>query len=249
MIEIINGAKVLTSLDVSSTVLRAVVIPHFENEYTVVDYLTLGKTAGKIQFVKTINTEIIDVHIFNTSGDITEDVVKEFIKFIKYTRHECKLSRLCNAQDLVKYEICKVLDKYCDSKKVASNIVIDLEDNAYAHITCGIIDFDSFVNEMKKCGVGVSNLEPEQNNKQLRFGLHLINQKSFMKLNAVSAMRRILGITLKESKDILDDLTSDSEYRLTVNAPTNTDNLSATIASFIEEMNECGVFVRQIVTE
>ena len=249
MIEIINGAKVSTSLDINSTVLRAIVIPHFENEYTVVDYLTIGKSAGKIQFVKTINTEILDVHVFRTSEDITEDIVKESIKFIKYTHHECKLYRLCNVEDLAKYEICKVLNKYCDSKKIASNIVIDIEDNNYAHITCGIIDFDSFVNEMKKCGVEVSNFEPEPNNKQLKFGLHLINDKIFIKTKAAVAMRRVLGITLKESKDILDNLTSDFEYRLTVNIPTNTENLPATIASFIEEMNECGVFVRQIITK
>lgn len=249
MIEIINGAKVLTSLDINSTVLRAIVIPHFENEYTVVDYLTIGKSAGKIQFVKTINTEILDVHVFTTSEDITEDIVKESTRFIKYTRRECKLYRLCNVKDLARNEICKVLDKYCDSKKVASNIVIDIENDAYAHITCGIIDYNSFVNEMKKCGVGVSNVEPEDSNKQLKFGLHLINQKSFSKVKGAHTMMRILGMKLKESKDILDNLTADFEYRLTVNAPTNTENLPATIASFIERMNECGVFVRQIITK
>ena len=249
MIEIINGAKVLTSLDTNSTILRAIVIPHSENEYTVVDYLTLGKTAGKIQFVKTVNTETFDVHVFKTSEDITEDVVKESTKFIKYTYYECKFYRLRNVKDLARYEICKVLDKYCDAKKVASNIVIDIENNEYAHITCGIIDYNSFVKEMKKCGVGIANFEPKDNDKQLTLGLHLINQKSLMKVKAVTAMRRVLGMTLKESKDILDDLTADFEYRLTVNIPTNTENLPVIMASFIEEMNECGVFVRQIITK
>ena len=249
MIEIINDAKVLTSLDINSTVLRAIVIPRSENEYTVVDYLTLGKSAGKIQFAKTINTETFDVHVFKTSEDIMEDVVKESVKFIKYTYHECKFYRLCKVKDLARYEICKVLDKYCDSKKVASNIVIDIENHGYSHITCGIIDYNSFIKEMKKCGVGVSNFEPEDNNKQLVFGLCLTNRKSFMKVKAVHTMMRILGMRLSESKNILDTLTSDLEYKLTVNAPTNTENLPATIASFIEEMNECGVFVRQIITE
>lgn len=162
MIEIINGAKVLTSLDINSMVLRSIVIPHSENEYTVVDYLTLGPNRRKIQFVKTINTETFDVHVFKTSEDITEDIVKESIKFIKYTCHECKLYRLCNTENLAKYEICEVLDKYCDLKKVASNVVIDLENDGSSHITGGIIDYDLFINEMKKYGIQVSNLMVEQ---------------------------------------------------------------------------------------
>lgn len=127
MIEIINGAKVLTSFDTNSTVLRSIVIPHSKNEYTVMDYQIPGQNTFKIRQVKTVNTET--------------------------------------------------------------------------------------------------------------------------KVKAAHTMMCILGMKLKESKDILDDLTSDLEYRLTVNAPTNTENLSGTIASFIERMNECGVFVRQIITE
>lgn len=243
MIEIINGAQVITSLKNDNATIKSIVITHSENEYTKVHYITkLLQNTVKLEFVETIQHDLFDVHIFKVSENITEETIKKHVEFIKFVHHNCELSKKIPETNLNMESIHSILLQHCDISDPISHIYKKINNNNCINIACGIIDFEEFVEKMRNCGIRVSENENIQEHG-VKLKASLISNECFQKLYAVRTLKDSFKLGLKESKDIVDEFENGTAHIFTVTIPKDVKNTSQYINSFVDEMKKHGVLI------